>query len=580
MSMARSAQRRVIRPRRAQRAVPVLSHLAEIAPVGMMVTGLDGAVRYLNPAFTRLLGYSLEGGASLDGFALLHPDDTNAGRQHLDRLARGESLIYRGEHMLVHADGHPLWVMLAAALSRDSDGQPDCIITQITSIELQKRAEEALAYSENRWNFALEGARQGVWDHDIRKDTMFYSRMWRRMRGIPDDEVIGRDHQDQWVSRLHPDDVARVLSDIPKQDRGDEDFEALEYRERSRDGGYIWILSRGQPVEWDEDGNALRTIGTDTDITYLKTIEQELAAEKERLRVTLHAIADGMIATDAQGRVTFINPAAERFTGYSADEAKGLHADTVFPLRHAHTDEAAQCPAMYCLTHKEPKEVVDEVVLVSPDGQTRDIRCSASPVLMPDGKVTGAVLIFQDVTQSRALQRQLVHSASHDDLTGLPNRVAFDRALSQAISSAQDNRRHCLLYIDLDRFKPVNDTAGHAAGDALLKQVAETIRGACRGHDLAARLGGDEFAVLLEDCPLPNGLLVAQKIVRAIGSLIFTWGGRDYRIGASIGVAAISAKSESGLGFLAEADAACYAAKAGGRSRAVSYQEMAAAQSS
>ncbi|RYE57095.1 MAG: PAS domain S-box protein, partial [Hyphomicrobiales bacterium] len=440
MSMARTAQRRVIRSRRLPRAVPVLSHLPEVAPVGMLVTGLDGGVRYLNPAFTRLLGHQLELNPNLNGFDLIHDDDTNAARQHLERLARGESLIYRGEHRLSHADGHPTWVMLAAALSKDADGNPDCLILQVTSIELQKRAEEALAHSESRLNYALEGARQGVWDHDIRKDTMFYSRMWRQMRGIPADEEIDGD-QGKWIERIHPDDRPYILANVHRQDQGDNSLDALEYRERTRDGSYIWILSRGRPVEWDESGEPLRTIGTDTDITYLKTIEQELAAEKERLRVTLEAIADGMIATDTQGRVTFINPAAERFTGYSAAEAKGLLAEVVFPLRHAHSDEAAQCPAMACLTHGQSLEVEDEVLLVSRDGLARDIRCSASPVMTPDGKVSGAVLVFQDVTQSRALQRQLAHSASHDVLTGLPNRAAFDRALGMAMASARDGLR-------------------------------------------------------------------------------------------------------------------------------------------
>lgn len=323
MSLARTAQRRVTRPRRTQRAVPVLSRLAEIAPVGMLVTGLDGAVRYLNPAFTRLLGHKLEVGHNLDGFGLIHPDDTGAARRHLVRLARGETTHYRGEHRLIHADGHPIWVMLAAALSTDDDGHPDCLILQVTSIELQKRAEEALAYSESRWNHALEGARQGVWDHDIRRDTMFYSRMWRKMRGIPADEEVDGD-QVKWLQRIHPEDRPHVMANVHRQDQGDNSFDALEYRELTRDGRYIWILSRGRPVEWDESGEPLRTIGTDTDITYLKTVEQELAAEKERLRVTLEAIADGMIATDGEGRVTFINPAAERFTGFSAAEAKGL----------------------------------------------------------------------------------------------------------------------------------------------------------------------------------------------------------------------------------------------------------------
>jgi diguanylate cyclase len=191
---------------------------------------------------------------------------------------------------------------------------------------------------------------------------------------------------------------------------------------------------------------------------------------------------------------------------------------------------------------------------------------------MPDGSLSGAVLVFQDVTQSRALQRQLAHSASHDVLTGLPNRAAFDQALNSAIAAARDGKhQHCLIYLDLDHFKPVNDTAGHAAGDELLKQIAQTIRGCCRSHDLAARIGGDEFAVLLTDCPAESGKAVADKIVRAIGALAFSWTGRTYRVGASAGVTVVGAQPASPMGFMGEADAACYSAKAQGRGVAVAF---------
>lgn len=576
MAVTRAPQRRMLRSRQAAQSVPVLSHLAESAPVAMMVLGPAGDVRYFNPAFVRLLGHQFEAGQILGEADFVHESDGGAVWLHIDRLVRGETDQYRGEHRLRHADGYPVWVLIAAAVARNEAGEAENTIIQFNNIELQKRAEEALAYSENRWSSALENAGQGVWDYDIRRDTMFYSSVWKRMRGIPEDEEIGIDHNESWLSRVHPDDVQRLREHGQKQGQGEAGFDTLEYRERRRDGRYIWILSRGGPIEWDENDKVLRAVGTDTDITSLKTIELELAAEKERLRVTLEAIADGMIATDAGGRITFINPAAEQFTGYPAAEAKGLLVERVLPLRYPPNQEAAPCPAVTCLTMGQTIEVADEVLLISRDGHAREIRCLASPVKTPDGKISGSVLVFQDVTQSRALQRQLAHSASHDDLTGLPNRVAFDRALGLATSSARDlRRRHCLLYIDLDRFKPVNDTAGHAAGDALLKQVAQTIRGACRGHDLAARLGGDEFAVLLEDCPLSNGKTVAQKVARAIAALVFTWSGRDYRIGASIGVTAITQQPASSLGFLGEADAACYAAKAGGRGIVVAYEDIA-----
>jgi diguanylate cyclase (GGDEF)-like protein len=234
---------------------------------------------------------------------------------------------------------------------------------------------------------------------------------------------------------------------------------------------------------------------------------------------------------------------------------------------------------LQCLATGRPFYLDAEVVLISRKGERRDIRSSAAPVRTPDGRVIGAVLVFQDVTHSRALQKRLAHSANHDPLTGLPNRSALDRALAAAVDkAAEGQRKHALCFIDLDRFKPVNDNAGHAAGDALLRLVGETIRHTCRSNDLAARIGGDEFALLLIDCPMESAMAVAKKVVAAIAALRFSWNGTSYRIGASIGVTPI-AGAEPSLGFIGEADAACYAAKAAGRGRAVAYADVAESRS-
>lgn len=570
---ARTPKPAELKIRRFEPAGSMLAKILESAALGMVVSEMDGRLVYANPAFVALLGRGIDD-ADTDLFALIHPDDSAAARQRLTLLMRGEANEYRGEHRFRHADGTSLWVMVAASVLRGENGEPSLLVTQLTSIERQKKAEEALAFLESRWNFALESARQGVWDHDIRTDTMFYSRMWRVMRGIPPDEEVDGD-QAKWLARIHPDDLQHVLDNVDKQDKGDASFDALEYRERTRDGGYVWILSRGKPVEWDEDGRPTRTLGTDTDITRLKTIELELAAEKERLRVTLDSIADGMISTDENGRVVFMNPAAEALTGYDSGAALGQEVRAIFRLRDGATGEVQDCPVAICLATDAPAHLDDDMILVGRTGSERDIRCTAAPVRMPSGRLTGAVLVFQDVTQSRAMQRELAHSATHDDLTGLPNRAAFERALNGAIASARDDsRRHCLLYIDLDRFKPVNDNAGHAGGDALLKQVAQTIRGSCRSHDVAARIGGDEFAVLLHDCPAEVGQRIAEKVVRAIAALVFTWAGRTYRIGASVGLTMVAGEPASPLGFMGEADAACYAAKARGRGVAVAFGDI------
>jgi diguanylate cyclase (GGDEF)-like protein/PAS domain S-box-containing protein len=397
---------------------------------------------------------------------------------------------------------------------------------------------------------------------------MVYSHVWRKMRGIPEDEEIDPS-QSAWLARVHPDDVKRVLSASRKQGQGADGFDALEYRERHRDGHYIWILSRGRPVEWDEFGNAIRSVGTDTDITRVKMAEAQVAEEKEHLRVTLDSIGEGVISTDAEGCVRFMNPVAEGLTGWDEGHAIGRTLGEVFVTKYEPAGLSAPDVIASCLASGGVREIDDNVILVGRDGNGRGVSGTASPVQDANGGTIGAVLVFKDFTSFQEAQRQLAHSANHDGLTGLPNRSAFSRAIAEACRAAGLGKKTpALCFIDLDRFKPVNDTAGHAAGDELLKTVARVIRASCRAQDFAARLGGDEFVVLLDDCSIADAEQFANKIVDAVGAIDFESNGEHYSIGASVGVAPVGAGSSDEA--LARADAACYAAKASGRGRVVS----------
>lgn len=567
--------RQVTDPQRLLRSDAMIMRLLDKVPVGMLLADRNGSIVYANRAFADMLGLDDTADPIVSIYDLAHPDDDTALSLQLGRLARGEVPSCRGEHRLRHADGHPIWVVAAATIWDGEEDDPDLIILQLTNIEAQKQAEAALIYTEKRWRFALQSARQGVWDYDYRTDTIFYSDGWRLMRGYePDEWVDGA--TEAWHSRIHPDDLPGVKANIGRQETSDETFQGLEYRERRKDGSYVWVLSRGRAVEWDENGAPLRTIGTDTDVTHIKMVEQELAEEKERLRVILASVADGMISVDALGQVDFMNAAAEQLTGIDADAARGRPVTEIFSLQDHASGLPMDCPVLTSLATGEAIRVEDDAELIGRDGMRREIRCNAAPVLGASGQIIGAVLIFQDVTQSRALQRQLAHTASHDALTGLTNRAAFEKALNHSVALARESDKPaCLIFIDLDHFKPVNDTAGHAAGDALLRKVAETIRECCRAHDIVARIGGDEFAVILNRCPELNGLQVGEKIVRAITALDFAWSGRSYAISASAGLTVITAEPPSRLGFMGEADAACYAAKAAGRGRIMAYREAA-----
>ncbi len=426
---------------------------------------------------------------------------------------------------------------------------------------------------ESRWSFALNAARQGVWDHDLVRGKAFFSSMWREIRGFGPNEDVDAE-MGPWIERLHPEDRDRIRATTTLQDRGQIKENAIEYRERHRNGHWIWILSRGRPVEWLPDGTVARIMGTDTDITSLKKIESELAEEKERLKITLQSIAEGMISTDATGLITFVNPAAETMTGLALAQALGRPLGDVLRLSNGSGADLTVGTLAQCIGEAKTVLLGDDTLLFGKAGAPRFIQLSASPVITPAAGLMGTVFVFRDATESRELKQRLQHSATHDALTGLPNRVAFETALNQAVDSAQrEHREHCLCFIDLDRFKQVNDGAGHPAGDKVLETVGACLRRTLRSNDLAARVGGDEFTVLLIDCNLANGRRVAQKIVDAVGALHFSFEGKDYRIGASVGVTTITRKPISKAVFIGEADAACYAAKSAGRGQVAVFSE-------
>ena len=288
----------------------LLRKVMESAAVGMALVGLDQRIIYANPAFEAMLGQPIGDTLGIPYEDMLHESDRAVALLHLGRLVAGEAEDFKLECRASHRDGNPIWVLASAALLRSEiTGRPLYTIIQVIDIERQKRAELALAKSESRWNFALESARHGVWDFDVSTGEMFYSRVWRRMRGIGDDEYVDPT-QDKWLARVHPDDVPHVQAALAKRDDNEDGYIEFEFRERHRDGHWLWLYSRGKVVETDSEGNPLRVVGTDTDISQRKAAEAALAEEKERLRVTLEAIADGVISTDAAGNVTFMNPVA------------------------------------------------------------------------------------------------------------------------------------------------------------------------------------------------------------------------------------------------------------------------------
>ncbi len=311
-----------------------------------------------------------------------------------------------------------------------------------------------------------------------------------------------------------------------------------------------------------------------------QAVSEQLAREKERAQVTLESIADAVITTDESAKILSMNSVAEALTG--VNEAYALHEpiDQVFRLMDEKTHAPILCPVHQTLTKKKVITNDTDHVLKSTFGVHFSITDSVAPIIDEKQQLLGAVLVFRNVTQSRALSAELNWQAYHDPLTGLPNRRQFEISMKELLVKARkDKLKHHLLYLDLDQFKVVNDTCGHDAGDELLKQVTASLEKMIRKNDLLARLGGDEFGVLLESCEAEHALSVANNLRQAVEDFRFAWQTHSFKIGVSVGIAEITGDEVKASEILSAADAACYVAKEMGRNR-VHFHELNASASS
>ncbi|RZL35393.1 MAG: EAL domain-containing protein [Rubrivivax sp.] len=313
---------------------------------------------------------------------------------------------------------------------------------------------------------------------------------------------------------------------------------------------------------------ALRTLP----LRALRRTTKALFAQTQRAEVTLHSIGDAVITTDELTRIEFMNPVAERLSGWSLDKARTRTLAEVLRLVDAHSRQPVASAMPLALAEGRIVSFGREIDLIRRDGECLSIDDSAAPIRDPDGRITGGVLVFRDVGASRSLARQRAWEATHDSLTGLANRREFEHLVGMAVKSAGDQgRQHVVCYLDMDQFKVVNDTCGHAAGDELLKRFAAQLRAGIRESDTLARLGGDEFGLLLEGCSVDRAEIICADLLAAVSDFRFHWESKVFNVGVSIGIAAV-ASDASAAEALGAADTACYWAKAQGRGRCCVYR--------
>ena len=294
-------------------------------------------------------------------------------------------------------------------------------------------------------------------------------------------------------------------------------------------------------------------------------IDEALFEEKERAEVTLNSIGDAVLSTDTLGRVTYLNLIAEKMTGWSREEASGRPATEVFHIIDGATRAAVPDPLELAIHHDKPMGLTTNCILVRRDGFESAIEDSVAPIHDRSGQVTGAVVVFHDVSEARAVAIKMSHLAQHDFLTDLPNRVLFNDRLTQAIAIARRHQRQLgILFLDCDKFKEVNDSLGHTIGDLLLQSVAKRLVSATRNSDTVSRQGGDEFVILLSELERgTDAALCARKIVAALAPPHHV-GQHDLTLTASIGVAIYPNDGRNAETLIASADLALYEAKKNG----------------
>jgi diguanylate cyclase (GGDEF)-like protein/PAS domain S-box-containing protein len=475
-------------------------------------------------------------------------------------LADGRHHLATG---LVRADGDALWGL-------------------VQDVSALRDMAAALDRSESRWEMALESARQGVWDSDLSTGVVYHSRTWRTMRGMNPDGDEGDPH-DVWADRVHPEDLPKILELIRRQHNGELQRVHMEYRERHRNGKYIWISSLGSPIEWFIDGKPKRIIGTDTDITEQKTSEDQLLRLSRRLELALEVSRIGLFEANLDTGELFWDGQVREIYGIADDVAIGatmwenaLHPEDAAIARHK-VNSAVEARSSYVSEFRIVRQDNKQERIVRTQGRWYRDSLGTPRMLGVNWDVTEEVAAHRELQRAKdlaearnveleAAKARIEHNALHDTLTGLPNRRYLDEVLAQrATEAAVAGSSVALLHIDLDRFKQINDTLGHIAGDAMLVHAAQLLRSNLGPRDFVARVGGDEFIVVCSYAGDQNRLgELARAIVDQMRRPV-PYQGQYCRFGASIGIATQHGAAVDPVRLMIDADIALYRAKARGK---------------
>ena len=540
------------------KARALLQQIIDTAPI--RVFWKDRNSRYLgcNPAFARDAGKrepaELTG---RDDYAMCWAAQADHYRTVDKQVMESEEPRLNYEEVQTTPDNTTVWLRISKMPLRDEAGNVFGLLGVYDDITERKHAEELLRESEARYRRLVEKSPDTLYVFSSKFGGIYYSNRAEELLGYSLNYLHA--HPFLWKESIHPDDQASIAKTI--EDSGSGNQFALEYRLRDSQGNWKWVYDRSIQTT-DKDGEVLIE-GLVTDITERKRSE-------ERLNLTARVFAntlDGILITDKELNIVEINASFTRITGYSRDEVIGKNPRILESGQHDRTFYAQMWESINTYGHW-----VGEIWDRRKNGEVFPEMLTISTVKNELGAVVSYVGVFSDITHIKQHQKQLEHAAHYDALTGIPNRLLLASLMKQALAHAKrSNTLMAVCYLDLDGFKPINDSFGHDIGDKILIEVARRIEGEIRGDDTVARLGGDEFVILLvgiertEECAHSLNRLLAT-IGRPIEA-----GGRSFSLSASIGLTLYPIDDEDADTLLRHADQAMYIAKQSGKNRHVMY---------
>jgi diguanylate cyclase (GGDEF)-like protein/PAS domain S-box-containing protein len=549
--------------------------LLDLLPTGLLLLSLDFRITYSNRA-----GDAFQARVGEMFLDHIHSDD-RALLQMQFGLARLSGPAATGvEIRILTADECEKWTLVSVSPVPQASAERTFMLSLI-DIDRRKRSELERRSWEERWNSALVSSTLGVWDHNFKTGVMYYSDTWKQIRGMRPDEDINA-ATDDWILSVHPEDRDHVLDCILRQSEGELSYSAFEYRERHKDGHWIWIECRGSCIEWDQDGKPTRIVGTDLDVTDRKGTESMLAHVQRRLELALAVTQIGVFEADITEKTVLFDDRLLTILGMDGEPNLQRANDWEHMI---HPEDHAKATGRINESVDAEKGFGNQFRIIRKDGSVRHIRASAAPFEDESGHlkyiganwdVTDDVTIREELERARGLSEarnrelettkaKIEHNALHDFLTNLPNRRYLDEKLMHRDAGCEQGL--AILHLDLDRFKEINDTLGHQAGDSILTHVAKVLRDSVRKGDFVARIGGDEFVIMADFDGHSEALTeLAERVISRLRQPV-QYKGTTCRIGASIGIAFDADRRVDAKQLLLNSDIALYRAKSRGRNR-------------